>query len=68
METIGPILERVETELRLQLENVHLPKLQNVIAKTRRKNMPKIKTIGMTHTDMLNQAVLARNAVLQKKE
>jgi hypothetical protein len=66
METIGPMLENIETELRSSLENVQLPKTRDIITGIRRKNIPKIKTLGMSHTDMLNQAILAR-ASLQKK-
>lgn len=67
METIGPLLESVETELRSCLENVQLPKLQDVVTQVRRKERPKMTTPGMNHTAMLNQAVLARAAV-QKKQ
>jgi len=66
MEVIGPMLESVETELRSSLENVQLPKTRDVCTQVRRKNVPMIKTPGMNHTDILNQAVLAR-AAMQKK-
>lgn len=67
METIGPMLESVETELRSSLENVQLPKLYDTTKSTRKKALPKQPaTPGMMHTDMLNQAVLAR-AAMQKK-
>jgi hypothetical protein len=67
METIGPLLESVETELRSSLENVQLSKLQDVVTQVRRKQRPKMTTPGMNHTSMLNQAVLAR-AAMQKKQ
>lgn len=67
METIGPMLESVETELRSSLENVQLFKARDIITQVRRKNVPKLKTPGMSHTDMLNQAVLARAAMQAKK-
>ena len=66
METIGPMLESIETELRSSLENVQFPKARGIVTSIRRKNISKIRTMGMNHTDILNQAILAR-ASMQKK-
>lgn len=68
METVGPVLESVEMELRSSLENVQLPKLKGVVMGIRRKHVPKVQTMGMSHTDMLNQAVLARAAMRKNQQ
>ena len=66
METIGPFLEEVETSIRSSLEQVQIPKTCDIVSGMMKKKKPIVPTMGMNHTAMLNQAILAR-AAMQKK-
>ena len=66
METIGPLLEEIETTIRSSLEQVHLPKTFDIVREMRKTKKPSVPTMGMNHTAILNQAILAR-AAIQKK-
>jgi hypothetical protein len=74
MEAIGPLLEEIETNIRSSLEQVHLAKTCDIIPKMMNKKKPlavpttTTTTMGMNHTAILNQAVLARAAAMQKKK
>jgi hypothetical protein len=69
MEMIGPLLEEVETNIRSSLEQVQLPKTRDILSELmkKKKSLVPNTTMGMNHTAMLNQAVLARAAAMQKK-